>query len=347
MKSSRHFFNQLFSRTSPDFCPGMPLRSVSMTVGAARHCHGAIDAGLSDHTIFNRIYTDVLLPNGKRMLVPGKMSPTWGQVIRYTSITTYNTAMRSLKRGPGPLDFNTGLNMNESIEAYEERMYKNGILFGKAAIKSSIGNVLEGPIHLQGQIRFQEGLDHASKDRFKIEDVTKWGVLTISNREFLPKGMLRRSIRSFNEHNLESRIVMFKIPSYGTRFTTLHLPHGNPKEALTVYVNSIAENISRAIEKGHLTSTQVCSGDFNLPPDVIEMEVRQKLENLFPSDLKMQLQSSIYYNEKGHLRTNGSFITVDASVSVLLQIDPMHLSYAQDLVSLQREKDCPKLAYQP
>ena len=317
---------------------GFPINQCSFTLRAAKHDPSAVIEKLSDHTIFTRAYEVILHNSGKRMLVPWTKKSSNSSEIMH--ITTFNAAMQSKKRGPGKFDFNTGLNIEESLQEYEARTEQNGYMFGLAAQHSAIGNVQEGTIHPNGLARFKKGLERACPGTFQIEDVTTWGLLTISNRRLLPQGLIKKTQSPFKGkmNDLDERIVTFKIPGYLTPFTTLHFPHGDPQQALTLYAANKKENIFRGIEKGHTTITQVASGDFNRRPELIEEAIRSEIENVFPADLGVKTKCKILYNESGHRRTTGEDITVDASVSLTVEFRPNQLERAKYIVASYREE---------
>ena len=340
---------RFFSGATPNYADGFPVAQLChaandfrSTVRSARHDPRAVKDKHSDHTLFTRTYEDIEVTNGsnvQRILVPWSQSGF--SQSKQLRITTFNAAMQGKKRGQGEFDYNTGLNIEETLSEYEDRTEHNGYLFGCAAYDSAIGNVQEGAKHTNGLARFQAGLDRASPGTYKIEDVTTWGLLTISNRRLLPQGLIKKARSPFEGkmNDLDQRIVTFKIPGYFTRFTTLHFPHGDPEQALTLYAKNKKENIFRAIEKGRSSITQVSAGDFNIRPEHIERALRSELSDLFPATLPVRTKCKILYNESGHRRTTGEDITVDASVSVSVEFCPSHLSRAQEVVASHREAE--------
>ncbi|MCX7115376.1 MAG: hypothetical protein NTW08_05670 [Gammaproteobacteria bacterium] len=318
-----------------------PHRQHSSTVRAARHDPSTVAKRQSDHTIFTRTYEDRQLENGARILSP------WTQKSSRHSqkmhITTYNTTMRGRKRGPGEFDYNNGLKLNEiDLADYYDRTEENGYIVGRAAIDSAIVNVLEAPTSgdVIGLAQFQRGLDRACANLYKIEDVNTWGALTISNRNLLPQGLIKKPHSPFKGKmkDLDERIVIFKIPGYLTPFTTLHLPHGDPQQALELYAEYKKERIFRCIEKGRLTGTQVDAGDYNRKPEAINQAISSAIENIFPADLKIKTKCKILYNEFGHRRADGSNSTVDASVTTGFWLQPCQLERAQAFIADYREK---------
>jgi len=164
-------------------------------------------------------------------------------------------------------------------------------------------------------------------DRLYIDD-TNWGVVTLINLEQIACERVESidltvglEIDRINER---CRTVKVTQAGEDERFVTnLHLPHDSPEEACKGILYRAIKH--KMMQPGEKKGSHTLCGDWNIQPDVLSDLVHEVLEDIkreegtFDAEHPVSVNATIYSSPGGHLKADGSKLSVDASLLITFE----------------------------
>lgn len=153
-------------------------------------------------------------------------------------------------------------------------------------------------------------------------DNTRWGVITIINlhRIRCTQINLIDLTRELSIIDIDVRCRSFSLINENshTMLTTVHLPHDNPKEAFKL----IFERILRSMHQKNSKSTieyHDLLGDLNIEINELDELMKDGINSFNRSHQdKFKINISVCPSIKGHLKADGSVLTVDYLIRIVM-----------------------------
>lgn len=254
-----------------------------------------------------------------------------------------NTMMQGVNTGER---INTAYGENESTEQYRARLSRQILLWG-SKIRDNPNIVClmlqEAPV-AEDFAWFKEELLLNLPDDWQVDnlyiDNSKWGVVTVINtKELAASAMLKDYTEAIDIDEISERfrsVEMTDILGNTRTLSNLHLPHGAPQEAFReILKNVLRESLDSSIYQDGGEIEHDFIGDYNLSPE----EINELCTEVLESDEFKKHHSlwnigfEFYSSESGHLKFNGSRISVDGALSIKIkqsQKDEKHYRFRSE-----------------
>ena len=174
-----------------------------------------------------------------------------------------------------------------------------------------------------------EQLQMALPHHFDLEfDATEWGIYTAINKRQFPLAFVKEL--SVYTNDMNTRKTTLVLPNLHSRIINLHMPHDEPTQHLDLLVRHIIHNIGQNMKKGISHCSNLIIGDMNMEAETFHRTLLPHLEKSL-SSIASYVHVEYNVNERGHLKSNQQFKSVDAGITVETQIAPslMERAYRQ------------------